>query len=96
MEKTTRFAIPDEPHPTGPRPKVVYAGHHSVLVDDIAKEIVIVETDGSKEIKYPFKPTHRMFAETDGPPNMWALFREKPGLIKEHFEKFMNERKEKA
>jgi hypothetical protein len=91
---STRFAIPDEPRrDLGPRTRVVYAGHHSVLIDDIAKEITIVETKGAEAIKYPFTPTHRMFATTDGPPNMWALFREKPGLIKEHFEKFMREEK---
>jgi hypothetical protein len=86
-----RFAIEDEPRPKGPRTKGVYAGHHRIIIDDIAKEIVIVETKGAKEIRYPFTPTHRMFAETAGPPSIWVLYRHKKELVEEHFGDMINE-----
>jgi len=87
----TRFAIENEPLPSELRPKVAFGGHASYLVDDIDRKIVIIHVDGGMT-EESFPDSHVAFEPTDGPPSLWALYRQKKELIEHYFGEFMKKR----
>jgi len=101
MKKTTKFAIPDEPRPTGPRTRSVVNGHLSFLVDDVSREVVIVDADGKKSKTHFLEVnTHLSFEEAEPAPNMWSLVRQIGGVeviesaLEEFREHLTNNKKE--